>query len=456
MEFANRKVMVLGAGISGIAVAKVCKNLGAHVVLSDAKPAEKIKFDLAALKALGVQLILGKPQEERMLESLDVLIVSPGVPIGIDFIKMAKAKGIEVMSEIEVAYRLSKAPLYAVTGTNGKTTTTVLLGELMKTAYPHVAIGGNIGAALSEQAVKTSPSDCVVAEISSYQLEGVQEFRPHIAALLNITPDHLARHGSMEVYCRMKERIFARQTSKDFTVLNYDDALVRSMADRTPGQVFFFSRREKLTKGAFVEGGILTIAWQGEIYKIVSVDSMKIKGAHNVENALAAAAVAFLSGIKPDLMKQVLQAFPGVEHRIEPVGTINGVSYFNDSKATNPESAIKALECFPGRILLIAGGHDKHTDLTEFMQLARQKADALILIGDAAARFREAAEKNGVTKIVDAGYSMEKAVQLACEMAVPPQIVLLSPACASFDMFDGFEERGRSFKEIVKRLGKLE
>lgn len=452
MNFLSKNVIVLGAGISGIGVAHLCKKLGANVALSDTKPEEKIKFDLQELKDCGVTLLLGKPQEDNMLDNLDFLIVSPGVPIGIEIIQKAKARNIEVMSEIEVAYRLSKAPIYAITGTNGKTTTTALLGELMGLLGHKVAVGGNIGMALSVQAARVEKEDVVVAEISSYQLEGISQFRPKVAAILNLTPDHLARHGSLENYQKVKESIFSNQDASDYVVLNYDDAKVQAMAERAKGQVMFFSRLNQLAEGAFVENQQLVIVWQGTKHSICSIDELKIKGGHNVENALAAIAVAFLAGVKTADMVKVLSSFPGVEHRIEPVCTIAGVPYYNDSKATNPESAIKALESFEGHIILIAGGHDKNTDLTEFMQLIKQKVDALILVGAAAARFKEVAIENGIDNIYESGYSMEDAVMTAYRLAKAPQVVLLSPACASFDMYDGFEERGRVFKRLVCNL----
>lgn len=451
MDFEGKQVVVLGAGISGIAVARLTNRLGAKVVLSDASSAEKIKYNLETLRTEGVGVALGK-QEESLLDGVDYLIVSPGIPIGIALILEAKARGILVMSEIEVAYRLCRVPLYAVTGTNGKTTTTTLLGELMKTLGTAVGIGGNIGVPLSEEAVRVGESGCVVAEVSSYQLEGIVDFRPRIAAILNITPDHLARHGSVENYQKVKETIFAKQTKNDYLVLNYDDEAVRQMAERAGSTILFFSRLAELKEGVFVKDGWLTILWKGQTYRVCATDEVKIKGAHNLENALAAIAVAFLAGVEISDMAVVLKSFLGVEHRIEMVTTLDGVPYYNDSKATNPESTIKALESFAGHIILIAGGHDKHTDLTALMDIAKEKADHLILVGDAAARFKEAALKSGIVSIHETGYSMEAAVKLASELARFPQVVLLSPACASYDMFDGYEERGRVFKALVHEL----
>ena len=453
MDFVDKQVIVLGAGISGFAVAKLARKLGAHVVLSDTKTEDKIKFDLNELRACGVKVVLG-PQQDSLLTGLDYLILSPGVPIAIPLVAKAKQLGVEIMSEVEVAYRLAQVPIYAITGTNGKTTTTTLLGELLKTLQKNVGIGGNIGEPLCDEVMRVGPTGCVAAEISSYQLESVSKFKPHIAAVLNVTPDHIARHGSVDVYQQVKERIFQQQTKTDYLVLNYDDARTRSMAARASGKVMFFSRLETLTEGAFIQDDWFVILWNQQIYRICAVKDMKIKGGHNVENALAAISIAFLAGVDTIAMVDVLKNFAGVEHRIEPVRTLNQVPYYNDSKATNPESAIKALETFEGHIILLAGGHDKNTDLTDFMERVCEKVDQLILIGAAAARFKEAAIKSGFSanNIHDAGYSMEDAVCLTHQLAQYPQVVLLSPACESFDMFDGYEERGRVFKKLVQQL----
>lgn len=453
MDFEGKTIVVLGAGISGFAAAKLAKKRGARVILSDAKAEEAIKFNLNELRDFGVEVQLGK-QEEGLLDGVDFVVVSPGVPIGIPFLVRAKERSVPVISEIEMAYRLCQAPLYAVTGTNGKTTTVALLGELMKKLYNAVGIGGNIGTPLCSEAVRVGGEGCVVAEISSYQLEGIDTFKPSIAAILNVTPDHLARHGTVDHYQKVKESIFARQTENEYTVLNYDDPRVRAMSKRTLGTIMFFSRFSALEAGAFVRDHWLTIAWKGQIYRICTVGEMKIKGGHNVENALAAAAMAYLAGVEIGDIAKVLKEFPGVEHRIEPVVTVDDVPYYNDSKATNPESTIKALDSFPGHIILIAGGHDKNTDLTELMRLAKLKTEHLILVGAAAARFKEAAITAGISemRIHETGYSMEDAVSLAHRLAKYPQVVLLSPACASFDMYDGFEARGRAFKELVYHL----
>ncbi|HWQ60918.1 MAG TPA: UDP-N-acetylmuramoyl-L-alanine--D-glutamate ligase [Negativicutes bacterium] len=450
MEFNGKKILVLGAAISGISVARILRGLGAAATLSDAKTADKLKHDISGLEAAGVGLALGH-QDETLLDGVDILVLSPGVSVYIPLVAAAQKRGIVVMSEIEVAYRLCKAPIVAITGTNGKTTTTTLTGEILKAAGKEVAVGGNIGQALSAEVSGVSQAGVVVAEISSFQLEGAIAFKPHIAAILNLTPDHIDRHRDLATYKATKERVFANQTEQDYLILNYDDPAVRDMGQRAPSQVVYFSRLAKLPAGLFVESGMIKLAWQGETLDIIPVDDLKIPGAHNVENALAACAAAYFAGARPKDMAAVLGSFTGVEHRIEPVATVQGVTYYNDSKATNPESSIKALEAFPAHIILIAGGRDKNTDLGEFMSLAREKVDHLILLGEAAERFAAAAERHGVKNIRHVA-DFPAAVALAHSLARPPQLVLLSPACASYDMFNNYEERGRAFKDLVRRL----
>ncbi|WP_371371341.1 UDP-N-acetylmuramoyl-L-alanine--D-glutamate ligase [Sporomusa aerivorans] len=449
-EFINKKILVLGAGISGISVAYILRQLGAEVTLSDAKSADHFTNDFTQLLSAGVVLSLGN-QSEELLADMNYLVLSPGISIYIPLVAKARERGITVMSEVEVAYRLSDAPVVAITGTNGKTTTTTLVGEILRTTGRKVAVGGNIGAALSEQALVADTDGFLVAEISSFQLEGVIQFRPRIAAILNITPDHLDRHRTMQIYQQMKEQVFVNQQAGDYLILNYDDSIVREMAARAPGKVVYFSRQQALESGIYVEEETIRLKWEGKIIDICKVSDIKIKGGHNVENALAACAVGYFAGAKPEKMADVLKSFPGVEHRIEPVAELAGVPYFNDSKATNPESSIKALEAFPGHIILIAGGRDKNTDLTDFMKLAKEQVDHLILLGEAQLRFAEAAAARGITAIHKVN-SFQEAVMLAHRLAKPPQVVLLSPACASYDMFNNYEERGRTFKELVHRL----
>ena len=434
-------------------MAKIAKKIGATVILSDSKQESELNVDFGDLRGLGIELRFGK-QTDNLLRGVDLIIVSPAVPLRIPLLKEATAQGIRIISEVELAYGLAKSPICAVTGTNGKTTTVTLLGLLLATAFDKVGVGGNIGYPLSEAALDVGEGGCIAAEISSYQMEATKNFKPHISAILNVTPDHLKRHGSMEVYQAMKEKIFAQQTAEDFLVLNFDDELTRDMINRAACKVVYFSRQRELAEGAFVKNNRLVIKFNGERHELCTVDELGIKGGHNVENALAASMIAYLAGAQVEGIVEVLKTFQGVEHRIEFVRELDGVKYYNDSKATNTDSAIKALETFAGHIVLIAGGDDKGTDLTDFLCLVKERVDNLILVGDAAARFKACAVDSGypVEKILEAGYSMERAVDLAKGVARSPQVVLLSPACASFDMYSDFEERGRDFKRIVGEL----
>ena len=450
MILKGKNVLVFGAGISGIAAAEVLRDQGAAVRLADGQDRSHIKAkdELGAIEGK-VELALGC-QDESLLAATELLILSPGISIHHPLVKAAQSRDIPVWSEIELAGRLCQAPILAVTGTNGKTTTTTLLGEMMHTTFAEVVTGGNIGTALSKEVQHVTPAGRVVAEISSFQLEGIHTFHPHIAVILNLTPDHIDRHGSFEGYGAAKEKIFANQTGEDFLVLNADDPAVRNMATRAKSRICFFSRQRELSEGAFVAGDVIRLRWNGHEESVCAIGEMKLFGGHNVENALAACAVAYLAGVSPARMAGVLRTFSGVEHRIEPVATIADVKYYNDSKATNPESSIKALEAFAGHVILIAGGRDKNTDLTEFMRLVKEKVDLLILIGEAAERFAAAARDAGYGKVIRAG-TFAEAVEIAHKTAKPPQVVLLSPACASYDMFDNYEQRGRIFKEMVRR-----
>ncbi|KYZ77103.1 UDP-N-acetylmuramoylalanine--D-glutamate ligase [Anaerosporomusa subterranea] len=450
MNFTNKSFLVLGAGISGISAANVLSSLGGVSTLSDAKSYDELSEESRNKISAGVRLEFGR-QDKALLDGQDYLVLSPGVSIYHPLVDAAQGRGIPVFSEIEIAYHLSEAPIIAITGTNGKTTTTTLIGEMVKTLGKKTVVGGNIGIALSREVLGLPADGLVVAEISSFQLEAIHDFRARIAAVLNLTPDHIDRHRNVETYQLMKERIFANQQASDYTVLNFDDLTVREMAARTAGQVLFFSRKQQLAEGVCVDAGIITVHWQGKSVAICPISDMNLRGAHNLENALAACGVAYLAGVKPADMARVLREFAGVEHRIEPVATIKGVAYFNDSKATNPESAVKALEAFSGHIILIAGGRDKNTDLHEFMTLVSERVDHLILIGEAAARFAQEAGKHAV-KNIHTAETFSAAVALAYRLAAPPQVVLLSPACASYDMFNNYEERGKLFKALVRDL----
>lgn len=467
----GKNILVIGAGISGFAASRVAKNLGANVVLSDAK--SDLEIDESIAKTLdGIKIKLGS-QTSELLDGIDRIIVSPAVPLAIPLLQEAKSRGIEIISEIELGFEVCHSPIFAVTGTNGKTTTTTLLGLLLAKKYREVGVCGNIGVAFSETAMNLGEDSAIAVEISSYQMEATQNFQPHVSTILNITPDHLKRHGSMEVYQAMKEKIFAQETRNDYLVLNYDAPLVRKISERVENcNVVFFSRKSQLSKGAFIEfippkdaelpfkkilpkARWLTIKWNGRSHTICNVAELGIKGNHNVENALAASMMAFLAGVEIESIREVLLEFRGVEHRIEFVRELDGVRYFNDSKATNTDSAIKGIEAFEdSRLILIAGGDDKGTDLSEFFEHVKKRVDDLILVGAAAERFHRDAVANGYPekKIHEAGFDMKKAIDLARDVAESGKIVLLSPACASFDMYQNFEERGRDFKRLVNEL----
>ena len=311
MNFADKNILVIGAARSGLAAARVAKKFGAAVTVSDAKQEQEIDFDFGELRGLGIELRFGK-QTEELLQGVDLIIVSPAVPLKIPLLKTAAAKNIPIISEIELAYDLARSPICAVTGTNGKTTTVTLLGLLLKTAFDKVGVGGNIGFPLSEVALEVGAGGCLAAEISSYQMEATKNFRPHISAILNVTPDHLKRHGSMEVYQAMKEKIFAQQTAEDFLVLNYDDDRTRDMIDRAACRVLYFSRRAALDEGAFIKNNRLVIKFNGTCHELCTVDELGIKGGHNVENALAASMMAFLAGATAEKISAVLKTFQGV------------------------------------------------------------------------------------------------------------------------------------------------
>jgi UDP-N-acetylmuramoylalanine--D-glutamate ligase len=450
-DFIGKKILVLGAGISGRAAAEVLARHEAKVTLNDRKEVDMDKKPWSALRAAGVNLVFGS-QENTLLDDTDIVVASPVIPREVPIMAEAIRRQIPLWSEVEVACRLTDADILGVTGTNGKTTTTTLLGDIMEATGRHTVVGGNIGIGLSEQAADLPASAVVVAELSSFQLENTLSLKAKAACILNITPDHLDRHHTMENYAAVKERVFQNQGQGDWAVLNYDDPLIRPMADRCGGGVLYFSTCGEVPVGAFYADGDLILRMNGQDQLICHEQELQLFGKHNIQNCLAAALLAYAAGAPLTVIQHVLKTFRGVEHRIEPVRTIDGVKYFNDSKATNTDAAIKALEAFSGHLVLIAGGHDKMTPLEEFMGLAAKKVDTLILIGEATERFEAAAKQAGIADIRKAGFSMEAAVKMARDIASPPQVVLLSPACSSFDMFNNFEERGRIFKEYVNQL----
>ena len=448
MEYNGKKALVCGMARSGIAAAKLLNRLGARVTLQDMKKREEISADVLALEGEGIVLYTGANPDEIACAQ-DLTVLSPGIPCDLPFIAAAEEAGIEVISEVELAYRLTPCPITAITGTNGKTTTTTLTGEIMKTAYSGTAVVGNIGIPYSEEVGRLTEKDWVVAEISSFQMEKAKEFHPHISAVLNITPDHLNRHKTMDVYIAMKERVFAKQTAADFCILNHGDETCRKMADKTAAKVFFFDSSETLAEGIYLDGDAIEVRWGAINETLIHVDELQILGVHNYENVMAAAAMGICAGIALDTIRAVLKGFAGVAHRIEYVATVDGVDYYNDSKGTNVDASIRAVLAMKKPIVLIGGGYDKGSSFDEWTKLFPGRVKHLVLIGVTAPKVRASAEKFGFTAISDCE-TFEEAVDLCREKAEDGDCVLLSPACASWGMFDNYEQRGDMFKEQVR------
>lgn len=448
----GRSVIVYGAGVSGRGAAEVLAKHGRQVFLYNDSECTITNELQQALASQGGALVCGG--FEKLLGSAELLVLSPGVPCDNENVLLAERSGVEVISEVELAYRNYGGHIAGITGTNGKTTTTSIVGEMFKRLPVPSAVGGNIGFALSKEVEPLNDEAWLAAELSSFQLEKVQSFAPDIAVVLNLTPDHLERHYTMEDYAAAKKNIFAKQTAEQVTILNYDDQEVRTWAQESKGQICFFSRNFPLEQGVFIQDNNFVVKWKDTEAAVCAVDDVHLFGGHNEENILAAIACGFFAGVTVKDMAEVLRSFKAVEHRLEYVTTIKGVKYYNDSKATNTDSAIKALEAFKnGHVILLAGGYDKMTELAPMMEVVREKTDLLILLGNAKERFNEAAVACGVKNIQIAS-SFEDAVERAYAAAVEPQVVLLSPACSSYDMFKNYPERGRCFKDLVMELAK--
>lgn len=445
----DKKALVIGAGLSGQAAAVFLAAKGAEVTLTDNKTAADID-GLADMP--GVILKLGGMPVGDEAAGYNLAVISPGVPLDIPTVQALTQFGVPLLGELELAYQFSHNPFLAITGTNGKTTTTTLLGYILRQAGRHCLIGGNIGTPLVNDVESLLPEDCIVAELSSFQLETAQEFKAHIAAFLNLTPDHLYRHGTMSNYGAIKSKIFANQTENDFAVLNYDDEQVRSYADNLNGTVVFFSRQADLPQGMVALNGRLLWRWQGQEIDLMPSSDVLIKGPHNLENAMAAAVMALLTGVEPQQVRLALQSFPGVEHRQEPLGEVDGVLYVNDSKGTNPDSTIMALRACTRPTVLILGGYEKNSDFMPLLPLIKEKVKQVILVGQTADRIAETLTQGGFAAYQNAGMDFERCVKLAAAAAEPGDEVLLSPASASWGMFNNFEERGQCFKELVNQL----
>ena len=448
LEVNGKRVLVVGLGKSGVASALFLKSRGARVTVSDAKSEEQLRGEIPALLDKGIAVEAGG-HGERTFRQQDFIVVSPGVPIDQPMIVQAKQFGIPVIGEIELAARYLQGHIVAITGSNGKTTTTSLAGDVIAASGKPTLVGGNIGTPSIELVPKSTDTGWTVLEVSSFQLETIETFHPTIAAVLNVTPDHLDRHHTFEAYWAAKKRIFENQTSADFAVLNADDPECVRMAEGLKSKVLWFTRKTETKTGAFVrENKIYYRDHSGE-REIMPVAEMQLKGSHNVENVLAAVCVGMAAGCSPDQIRSAVKAFKAVEHRLEYVATVGGVQYYNDSKATNVDATIKALESFPANIHIILGGKDKGSDYTVLKPLLRERVKRVYTIGAAAEKIES--HIAGATEILRTG-TLENAVRRATELAQPGDIVLLAPACASFDQFTGYEQRGRVFKELVASL----
>ncbi len=451
----GQKVIVAGTGISGIAATRLLLDMGGEVVLYDGNANQNREKVLAAFEDKSrVTLVLGELKRTDLV-GVELCIVSPGVPMDSPFAATIIDAKIPIWGEIQLAYHCAKGRLAAITGTNGKTTTTALTGEIMKAFYESVFIVGNIGIPYTQVALDTEDTSVTVAEISSFQLETIMDFRPNVSAILNITPDHLNRHKTMENYIEIKKGITLNQTGSDSVVLNYDDPVLREFGQdeeqKPKARVLFFSSREKLKEGFYLDRDNIMYSHNGRETLLINVHDMNLLGRHNYENVMAAAAVSLEMGAPMETIRRVIRRFQAVEHRIEFVLERSGVKYYNDSKGTNPDAAIQAVKAMPGPTLLIAGGYDKGSEYDEWIESFGEKVKYLVLIGQTRDKIAECAKAHGFTEIMYAE-DMSEAVQVCASYANMGDNVLLSPACASWGMFKNYEERGRVFKECVRNL----
>jgi UDP-N-acetylmuramoylalanine--D-glutamate ligase len=448
MDVANKRVLIVGLGKSGVASALFLKARGARVTVSDTKTPDELKEEIPKLLDEGIAIETGG-HGERTFQGQDLIVVSPGVPVDAPPLVQARAMGEEVIGEIELAAQFFPGRMVAITGSNGKTTTTTLAGEIVTAGGLSAVVGGNIGTPAITLVQGATSDTIAVLEISSFQLETIQRFRPWIAVVLNITPDHLDRHRTFEAYTDAKARIFENQRADDFAVLNADDPTTAGLAARTRAQVFWFSRKKEVKQGAYAHEGRIWFRDANGQREIMLTSEISLKGSHNVENVLAAVCVGALTAVTSERIRQAVRGFKAVEHRLEHVATIRGVEYYNDSKATNVDATIKALESFPANIHLILGGKDKGSDYTVLNNLLRQRVKRVYTIGAAAAKIES--QIRGAAEIVHAE-TLESAILRASEAAKAGDIVLLAPACASFDQFRSYEHRGKTFKEVVGKL----
>ncbi len=451
MQLKGKKVLVFGAGKSGISAVRLLQKQEADILLYDSntkltKMDFQDKFDIDHC----FTLITGE-LKQTVIEEIDLLVISPGVALDLPEVECITAKGIPVWGEIELAYRIAKGKIIGITGTNGKTTTTTLVGEIMNTFFDEVYVVGNIGNPYTEVAMETTEKAVSVIELSSFQLETIQEFKPDVSAILNITPDHLNRHHTMENYIAAKENVARNQTEHEVCVLNYEDEILREMGKRLKTRVLFYSSSTKLTNGLYLEGDEIRFAQEGESELVCNINELKIFGKHNYENVMAATGMALSIGVPMERIHTALIHFRAVEHRIEFVETIQGVTYYNDSKGTNPDASIKAIEAMRTPTIVIGGGYDKKIPFDDWIEAFGDKVKYLVLLGQTKEQIAETARNHGFTDIIMVE-DLKEAVKVSAEKAVPGDSVLLSPACASWGMFENYEQRGRLFKEYVREL----
>lgn len=453
MKFTNKKVLVVGTGKSGVAAVRLLNKSGAEVIVLEGNTSFSTEEIISRFpEDAEFDLIIGELPEQKM-NNIDFVILSPGVPTDLPFVVKLQEKNIPVWGEIELAYLCGAGKLFAITGTNGKTTTTALTGEIMKTYFKDVYVVGNIGYPYTEYAAQMTEKSVTVAEVSSFQLETINKFHPQISAILNITPDHLNRHHTMECYVEAKARIAKNQNKDEICVLNYEDEYLKKIAKDIPAKIFWFSSEHELKEGIWLDGEKIMYCdgEEQEPVMVCTIHDMKLLGKHNYENVMAAVAIAMHAGVPIDCIRKAVKEFNAVEHRIEYVREVNGVKYYNDSKGTNPDAAIKAVEAMVRPTIVIGGGYDKDSSYDEWIASFGDKVKALVLLGQTKDKIAAAAKKAGFANIIMTE-SLEEAVKVSSEQAKSGDAVLLSPACASWGMFKNFEERGDLFKQYVNSL----
>ena len=450
-QYVNKQILVLGLAKSGTSIAKLLYRLGAKVTVNDAKVEEECK-EKEELETMGIKVICGSHPESLFDSKIDLVVKNPGIPYSVPPIQKALSLGIPIVTEVEIAYKIASRPMIGITGSNGKTTTTTLIGEILKEANLHPVVAGNIGTVLSEQAAVVHSNEVLVAELSSFQLKGTIEFKPYIAVLLNIYPSHLDYHQTMEDYIMSKAKLFMQQTSEDYAVINADCTSCMDLQPSIRSNIYFFSTKNIVENGAFIKDQKIYWKDSNVLEEVIPVQEIFLRGEHNLENILAAVVASKLYGAKSEDIKKVLTTFKGVEHRLEFVRkSNNGVNYYNDSKATNPTATINALKAFHEPVILIAGGLDRGIDFHELIEPFKKHVKALITYGQSAEKINKIGQLIGLQSNITVD-NVTTAVNEAEAIAEKNDTVLLSPACASWDMFTSFEERGRIFKEAVHRL----